>query len=609
MRPLPAALVGLVLCTACAEPSAPAGPLTFLGPEPARSQALLNFDADGHPLVRLDTEGRSIDAHDGEIERFGDLYYLYGTSYGCGFNWQVAGTPFCGFRVYSSPDLLEWTDRGLLFDPTGWQDRCGGDTYGCYRPHVVHDVARNRYVLWVNSFETGVGYHVFVSDTPAGPFTEQPLPSLAESAKTSPVNNGDENLFVDEDGTGYLVYTDWRVGGNLIVEKLTPDYLSGTGVHARLDVLGVEAPSLFRRGDRYYVTFSDPHCGFCTTGTSYMTAPRPLGPWSRPTRISDTSCGGQPTHVSTLEAADGSRTYLYQSDLWHAEFQRNQATAPQHWEPLEFTPDGEIRPLDCAPSAELPVPVHSDGGRVVRLECPRDGYVREARFTAPGDGWLRSITLLLYRSGSPDSAAGLTLEIRSGRRVLKRFRIAAAGLTWDARPLSLFTQLRVDGAARYSLRLVTERSAGCVGFATRPARPACPACSSTPRGTGAGAGARSRDWRSWPAWDSWPIRPRRPVSLTAGPLMLSWTADGVKPGVNEHWRPPGGDGARLRMLRRGGEELSAGARGGRPRGLAGRHPAGGAAGLSCRRRLSGGSGAVYIGGPSPQNPTRQQVRS
>jgi hypothetical protein len=31
----------------------------------------------------------------------------------------------------------------------------------------------------------------------------------------------------------------------------------------------------------------------------------------------------------------------------------------------------------------------------------------------------------------------------------------------------------------------------------------------------------------------------RPVSLTAGPLLLRWTADGVRPGVNEHWRPAG----------------------------------------------------------------------
>src|SRR5206468_13027004 len=34
---------------------------------------------------RFDVHGNAIDAHDGEIQRFGDTYYLYGTSYGCGY--------------------------------------------------------------------------------------------------------------------------------------------------------------------------------------------------------------------------------------------------------------------------------------------------------------------------------------------------------------------------------------------------------------------------------------------------------------------------------------------------------------------------------------------
>jgi hypothetical protein len=466
MRRVRGSLLALALAAACAEPSGPAGPLTFHGSSAADTRMVRNFDVDGHPLTRLDTEGRSIDAHDGEIARFGDLYYLYGTSYGCGFDWQTPGTPFCGFRVYSSPDLLEWTDRGPLFDPAGWQDRCDGATYGCFRPHVAYNAARRRYVLWVNTFEVGVGYHVFESDSPVGPFVERALPTLAASTKLGRVNNGDHDLFVDEDGTAYLVYTDWRASGELVVEQLTPDYLSGTGEHVRLRLLNVEAPSIFRRGDRYYLIFSDPNCGFCATGTSYLTAPTPLGPWGGRARISDDSCGGQPTQVSVLEADDGSRVYLYQSDLWHREFQRNQATAAQYWQPLDFTPSGEIEPLECAHSLEPPVPVRSDGGRAVRLECPRDGYLREVRFTAPRRARLRSVTLPLYRSGLSNTSPTLTLEVRSGGRVLRRIRVAARDVRWDARPLTFLTDARLEPGRDYALRLVTGRGAGCVGFAT-----------------------------------------------------------------------------------------------------------------------------------------------
>ncbi len=121
---------------------------------------------------------------------------------------------------------------------------------------------------------------MFEATSPTGPFAEREVPRLAVNAGIPPgVNNGDHDLFADEDGTGYLAYTDWRRGGDIVVERLDDDWLSGTGDHVRLGVTATEAPSMFRRGERYYITLSDPNCGYCTTGTSYFTAEAPLGPW------------------------------------------------------------------------------------------------------------------------------------------------------------------------------------------------------------------------------------------------------------------------------------------------------------------------------------------
>jgi glycosyl hydrolase family 43 len=254
------------------------------------STQVVNGDAGG-ATIRFDARGNALDAHDGEIERFGNTYYLYGTSYGCGFRWQSAGTPFCGFHVYSSPDLVQWTDRGALFDASTpqWQARCDGATYGCYRPHVVHNAATGQYVLWINTYDVPVGYHVFTSASPIGPFTEQAVPHLGvNDAAPVGVNNGDEDVFVDQDGTAYLTFTDWRAGGELVVAQLDASYLSGTGRFVRLGTRSTEAPSMFRRGDTYYVTYSDPNCGFCTTGTSYLRAPSPLGPWTGSATSADT---------------------------------------------------------------------------------------------------------------------------------------------------------------------------------------------------------------------------------------------------------------------------------------------------------------------------------
>ena len=242
---------------------------------------IVNGDERG-ATIRFDVDGDAIDAHDGEIQRFGGRYHLYGTGYGCGYEWQRPGSPFCGFRSYSSTDLVHWRDDGPLFDATGpdWQSRCDGRTYGCYRPHVSFNPRTQRYVLWINSYDVGQGYHAFESASPSGPFTEVAVPRMAVNGGIPPgVNNGDHDLFADEDGTAYLAYTDWRRGGDIVVEQLDERWTSGTGRFTRLGVTATEAPSLFRRGDRYYLTLSDPNCGYCTTGTSYLTADSPLGPW------------------------------------------------------------------------------------------------------------------------------------------------------------------------------------------------------------------------------------------------------------------------------------------------------------------------------------------
>jgi hypothetical protein len=342
---------------------APAAPL------PEAETTVTTHILNGPPgTARKDDMGRPIDAHDGEIQHFGNRYYLYGTEYGCGFRWNDKKSPFCGFVAYSSSDLAHWHAEGKLFDastPT-WQRRCNGSTYGCFRPHVVLNARTKQYVLWINSYDGSVGYHVFTSPKPTGPFVEAALPKLAINRTQPPgLNHGDHDVFVDSDGTAYLAYTDWRRKGDLVIEKLDASYLSGTGEFARVGLKATEAPSLFRRGDTYYLTFSDPNCGYCATGTSYLHASSPLGPWvgkpaatdeeklHRGLRLSDTSCGGQPADVATLPGKGGT-VYLYQSDRWD-NGNPNETHATHYWEPLRFDAGGAIAPLSCMASFDVPL--------------------------------------------------------------------------------------------------------------------------------------------------------------------------------------------------------------------------------------------------------------
>jgi hypothetical protein len=454
---------------------------------PAGTVRLENFDGSGNALVRFDTQGNAIDAHGGEIRRFGERYYLYGEHYACGFEWKNASSPFCGFRVYSSENLVDWEDRGLLFEPSTsyWQTRCSpgplAADYGCFRPHVAFNPNTRKYVLWINGYGVPINFQVFEADSPTGPFVERGRPELAYQNNPGwGVNFGDENLFVDTDGTGYLVYTDWTTGGDILIEKLDPSFLGTSGTFRKLGLRGVEAPSMFKRGSRYYITLSDPNCGYCTTGTSYITAPSPLGPWSARKKLTTNSCGGQPGHVSALPTADGGTWYLYQSDLWLSG-EANQAPAPQFWAPLSFTASGEIEPITCRSSYHVPALIGappSPEAQGYRLGCDigESGRVQRAfRFTAAGER-LHSLWLNTYQRGRPSEP--LVLELREdapGGRLLQQREIEPARIAWSARKLTLPLDLPVQAGQKYALRLQSASAQGCYGFAYRddlPTRPA-----------------------------------------------------------------------------------------------------------------------------------------
>jgi len=382
---LAALLLGLIAPPAGAAPNTP---------------TLVNGDERG-ATIRFDVDGDAVDAHDGELQRFGNRYFLYGTSYGCGFEWQQPGSPFCGFRAYSSPDLAHWTDEGPLFAAGTplWQGRCDGRTYGCYRPHVSFNERTQRYVLWINAYDVGQGYHVFESESPAGPFTERDVPRLAVNAGIPPgVNNGDHDLFVDEDGSAYLAYTDWRRGGDIVVEQLDERWLSGTGRHVQLGVTATEAPSLFRRGDRYYLTLSDPNCGYCTTGTSYLEADSPLGPWR-----------GRP--VPDSWSVDGGELLVEGGDA-------GLSRAGADWT------DYDLR-FDAVPLGTGDGGAYAQAGWVFRASSPGDGYAWLLGNYPHAGAEGGNLTKVVLRGGRVASArvVKLPFPVEAGRRYAVETRL------------------------------------------------------------------------------------------------------------------------------------------------------------------------------------------
>lgn len=313
--------------------------------EPPRAATL------GRALPQAPGPAPAIDAHDGSVVQDGGTFWVFGTSYDCGFGLNKIGTRWCGIKAFSSTDFVQWTGRGYAIAPDDvWQQRCAPPRFGCFRPHVARSPATGEWVLWVNTYDSPVGYRVLVAPSPAGPWREIGPPVLGVGGRGN-LTRGDQDVFVDAAGRGWLAYTliEGGVPTDIVVERLNPQLTSGTGEAVALGLGIVEAPSLFERDGRFFLTYSDPACPYCPAGTGLASAPSPLGPWKAESPLSARSCEGQPAEVSQLRLADGP-IWLYVSDQWRAG-NPNQAGATLWWEPLGFRANGLPVPPRCVPSS------------------------------------------------------------------------------------------------------------------------------------------------------------------------------------------------------------------------------------------------------------------
>jgi hypothetical protein len=445
--------------------------LACLLPLSLNAQTFHNFNSKGEQVTKFSKLGDAVDAHDGEIAYFDGTYYLYGTSYGCGFEWGHKDAPFCGFTVYSSKDMVNWTDKGMLFDASTpvWQTRCNGNTYGCFRPHVIFNKNTGLYVLWINVYDNQVGYRVFTSKSPVGPFAEQEQPKLAvnSDAVVAGLNNGDHDTFVDDDGTAYLAYTDWRAQGAIAIEQLSPDYLTGTGkVVKAITAAQTEAPALFKRKGIYYLVYSDPNCGYCAgTGASYRTAKSPLGPWSDGIKISDNSCGGQPSFVSSIKLKSGD-VYLFGSDLWN-KAAKNESLANYYWAPLTFAADGSINPIVCQNTVAIPSIAKAKSSKDLNYAPGCDikkGLKRTQAFKATKSGVLSTLSVSTFKTAYPD--APLVIEIADGStvKVLSSVTVTASALSWSPKNIVIHPKLQVIAGKSYIITLSSTTGQGCYGL-------------------------------------------------------------------------------------------------------------------------------------------------
>lgn len=290
----------------------------------------------GSPGVGNGITLHEMDLHDGTIQKFGNTYYMYGTMYGCGYNWGQHNTPWCGFGVSTASNLNgPWSAPQQLFSPSDWDSfagmnwstECGSTGAGCFNPRMVQRTWGPKdgvYMLWFNApadfnRNGSNAYYVMGCNGPAGrcganagaPYGSTRKPPLYICG-----GNGDFTIVTNGSANPYIVCT--NADQTLSEEQL--DYWGTTGLNTGGRVLGnlhsVESPGVYRdpATGTWIMTYSDVNCGYCGgTGTGFATASSPAGPWYVPgdagaaapvtgrRDISATSCGGQPRTVFSVD--------------------------------------------------------------------------------------------------------------------------------------------------------------------------------------------------------------------------------------------------------------------------------------------------------------------
>jgi len=212
-------------------------------------------------------------------------YYIYSTT---------DGTPGWGghdFSVFSSTNLIDWTDEGKMLDVRGDQVRwANGNAWAPCIEEVRQKGGGYKYYFYFSANnpqtrrkEIGVA----VSDTPTGPFVDSGAPIVTDADRPAAARGGqaiDVDVFTDpKTGKHYLYWGNGFMAGAqlnddmLSIKKETITHMTPQGGTLQTWAYR-EAPYVFYRKGTYYFLWSVDDTGSPNYHVCYGTSKSPLGP-------------------------------------------------------------------------------------------------------------------------------------------------------------------------------------------------------------------------------------------------------------------------------------------------------------------------------------------
>lgn len=219
------------------------------------------------------------------------------------------------WRVYSSEDMVNWTDHGspMSLATFSWASQDAWAGQAVYRNGKFY-----WYVPVVNRATGRMAIGVGVSDSPTGPFRDAIGRPLVENGEIDP------SVFIDDDGQAYLYWGN----PNLWYVRLNPDMISYSGGVNRIPLttagfgtrtgdpdrptLYEEGPWVYKRNGVYYMAFAA-EC--CSEFIGYSTAPGPTGPWTYRGTIMPRQGASFTNHPGIIDYKGGSYFFYHNGAL------------------------------------------------------------------------------------------------------------------------------------------------------------------------------------------------------------------------------------------------------------------------------------------------------
>jgi hypothetical protein len=307
-----------------------------------------------------------------------------------------------GVWLLRSADGYNWTSLGNILDNTSanWK--------WIERPRMAYCAANGTYVIWAHgttAHNTADRACVAVASSPAGPWVW-----VQTALDPDGFGYKDANLFVDDDGTGYIIYTD-GTQTYTYVSQLAAYFFSTTGSAVQINSSAREAPVLFRRGAVYFwiSSTSNYYDSTSTYDIKYATGTSPTGPYTTPVALfaSDpvsTNYNGQPEcvyqvqgkvdgFVLTLDRWDATELYASRKVILPLTFPTDSTLAvatPATWDYSTFADSLAASVLTVTTDPDSPTTVADLSWTAVGS----DGTVYDVFYRLdPGDAWTRIVHL------------------------------------------------------------------------------------------------------------------------------------------------------------------------------------------------------------------------